>query len=36
MNKHKLFALVFLIISSLTFAQRRYVDVELIKINKNE
>lgn len=35
MNKHKLFALVFLIISSFTFAQKRYVDVELIKNNND-
>lgn len=35
MNKHKLFALVFLIISSFTFAQKRYVDVELVKNNND-
>lgn len=35
MYKNRLFVLLFLIISNLTFAQRRYVDVELIKMNND-
>lgn len=35
MNKQKLFAVLFLIISSFTYAQKRYVDVELVKMNND-
>lgn len=35
MNIQKLFAVLFLIISSFTYAQKRYVDVELVKMNND-
>ena len=35
MNKQKLCAALFLIISSFTYAQKRYVDVELVKMNND-